>query len=88
MRYWMFAEPAGRSSEPIWSIYSDDAILAEYWDTWLDKITNYNVKNNLPEGTNCNPMRCINDWVTTHWAVAATPENLKQILSAPKPTLI
>lgn len=88
MRYWLFAEPAGASSEPVWSIYSDDAILAEYWDYWLGRMTEYNLKQGLPEGTNCSPTRCINDWVSTNWAVVATPENLVQILSAPKPTLI
>jgi hypothetical protein len=84
----MFAEPAGDSSEPIWKIYSDDAVLAEYWDYWLDKMNEYNAKHDFVEGTNCSPMRCINDWVGTHWAVAATPENLKNIIAASKPELI
>ena len=88
MRHWLYVEPAGMSSEPIWSVYSDDAILAEYWDYWLGRMTEYNLDHGLPEGTNCSPIRCINDWVSTHWAVPATPDNLAQILSAPKPTLI
>lgn len=88
MRHWLFAEPAGESSEPIWSIYSDDAILAEYWTYWVDKMTRFNISTYRPEGTGVSPLRCIDDWVTTHWAVPATPENLLNIISAPKPELI
>lgn len=88
MRYWLFAEPAGQSSEPIWMIYSDDAILAEYWEPWMQQGMAYNLANGLDEGNGINPMRCIDDWVVVHWAVPATQESLLQILSAPKPTLI
>jgi len=88
MRHWLFAEPAGDSSEPIWMIYSDDAILAEYWQTWMTQGMKHNRENGLDEGTGVNPIRCIDDWVVIHWAVPATPENLLNIISAPKPQLI
>lgn len=88
MRYWLYAEPAGKSGEPIWMIYSDDAILAQYWEYWSRKMTDHNAFNNIPEGTGVNPRNCLDDWVTTHWAVPATPENLLNIISAPKPQLL
>lgn len=88
MRYWLFAEPVGSSSEPVWMIYSDDAILAEYWNHWSSKIIQANQAHGLPEGTNLSPLKCIDDWVTTRWAVPATPESLINIISAPKPELI
>lgn len=88
MRYWLFAEPVGESSEAIWMIYSDDAILAEYWPTWMQQGMAYNLANGLDEGNGISPLRCIDDWVVVHWAVPATPENLMNIISAPKPQLI
>lgn len=88
MRFWLYAEPAGSSSEPIWLVYSDGAILATYWELWLARMTEHNVTHNKPEGTGVNPINCIDDWVVTNWAVPATPENLLNIISAPKPQLI
>lgn len=88
MRHWLFAEPVGESSEAVWMIYSDDAVLAEYWDTWMRHGMKYNLEHGLDEGSGINPMRCIDDWVMVHWAVLATPENLVNIISAPKPQLI
>lgn len=88
MRFWLIAEPVGSGDEPVWKIYSDDAILAEYWTYWVEKMTQYNTNNNIPEGTGVNPLRCIDDWTMVNWAVEATPEALLNILSAPKPQLI
>lgn len=88
MTHWLFAEPAGESSEPIWMIYSDDAILATYWETWKAQGIAYNKAHGLEEHNGISPLRCIDDWITVHWAVPATPENLLNIISAPKPQLI
>jgi hypothetical protein len=88
VRFWLLAEPIGESSEPVWKIYSDDAILAEYWETWMTKGIAYNKANGHEEGAGINPLRCIDDWIVVNWAVPATPESLLQILSAPKPQLI
>jgi hypothetical protein len=88
MRYWIFVEPVGDSSEPVWKIYSDDAILAEYWETWKRQGVAYNNANGFEEYLGVSPLRCIEDWVVVHWAVAATRENLLNIISAPKPQLI
>lgn len=88
MRYWLFAEPVGESSEAVWMIYSDDAVLAEYWEKWMRHGMAYNREHGLDEGNGINPMRCIDDWVVIHWAVLATPENLVNIISAPKLQLL
>lgn len=88
MSHWLFAEPAGESGEPIWMVYSDDAILAEYWETWKAQGIAYNTNHGFDPHKGVSPLNCINDWVTIHWAVPATPENLLNIISAPKPELI
>jgi len=88
MNHWLIVEPIGETSEPLWMVYSDDAILAEYWQTWMQQGTSYNIKHGLDEGTGINPLRCISDWVTVHWAIPATPESLINIISAPKPQLL
>mgnify|MGYP006870546700 CR=1 FL=1 len=85
MRFWLIAEPIGKSSEPVWKVYSDNAILAEYWDYWRRKMTDYNTIHNIPEGTAVTHTNCIDDWTVVNWAVPATPEALLNILSAPNP---
>lgn len=76
MRYWMHAEPAtALSSEPVWTIVSDKAILASYYDHWVDRMKNAG-KDALISTENC-----IQDWVTVHWAVEATPEALLRIIN-------
>lgn len=84
----MYAEPVKGSSEPVWLVYSNDAILAEYWEHWLTKMNEFNKKHGVDENKGCNPLQCIDDWVTVHWAVPANIENLLNIISAPKPELI
>jgi hypothetical protein len=88
MNHWLVVEPVGESSEALWMIYSDDAVLAEYWETWMRQGMAYNTKHGLDEGTGINPLRCIDDWVTVRWAIPATPESLINIISAPKPQLL
>lgn len=77
MRYWLYVEPAGKTSEPIFTIMGDSAVLAEYWDYWCAQMTRVG-KSDL-----INQEDCILDWATVHWAVEATPEALLQIISAP-----
>lgn len=84
MNYWLFAEPVGNTSEPVWMIYSDDAIIAEYWETWKRQGEAYNLDKFLDPSTGITKARCIEDWTTTHWAVPATPESLHKIIQAPK----
>ena len=83
-KHYIFCEPAGRSSDPIWLIYSEDAIISEYWESWKKKGIQYNRAHNKPDNEGLDPNRCIEDWVVVHWAVEATPENLLRIIGAPK----
>ena len=78
MRYWIYCEPVGETAETVWQVWSEKAILAEYWDDWCRQMRAGNKANEIAE-TNC-----ITDWIVTHWAVAATPENLQKIIQAPK----
>lgn len=77
MRYWLYVEPAGKTSEPIFTVMSDKAILGEYWNYWCEQMTR------VGKASEVNEEDCILDWVMLHWAVEATPEALMQIISAP-----
>lgn len=82
MKYYIIVEPAGRnSSAPVWLVYSEQAIIAEYWDSWKKRGMQYNRAHNLPELEGIDPNRCIEDWVVVHWAIEATPERLLRILN-------
>lgn len=85
MRHWLFAEPVGTTNEPVWMVYSDEAIIAEYWDAWHRQGIAYNKAHGLDVNKNISAHNCIQDWVVVRWAVEATPENLLKIISAPKP---
>lgn len=78
MRYWLYVEPAGKTSEPIFTVMSDAAILGEYWDYWCERMKSVGREHLI------NKEDCILDWVMLHWAVEATPEALLQIITAPK----
>lgn len=78
MRYWLYVEPVNsKSFEPIWQVFSDRAILADYWEYWCTQMHKVNKVHEISE-TNC-----IDDWVVTHWAIPATAENLQKIIAAP-----
>lgn len=75
MRYWMYAEPAGHSSEPIWTIVSDKAIIAWYFPYWSERMTQAGKADQI------NEVDCLQDWISTNWAVEATPEALLRIIN-------
>lgn len=78
MRYWIYVEPASAaSSEPIYTIMSDAAVLAEYWEYWQNKMRAVG-KHNL--NGELNRDKCIQDWVTTRWAQEVTRKNLLRII--------
>lgn len=80
MRYWLYAEPVNaESSEPVWQVWSDQAILADYWDHWCTLMRKAGRESQISENN------CITDWAATHWAEPATTENLHRIITAPKP---
>lgn len=75
MKYWIYAEPVTAfSSEPTWTIMSDKAIIASYYDYWSGKMKGAGKEHLI------NQENCIMDWVTVHWAVEATPESLLRII--------
>lgn len=76
----MYCEPVNaESSEPVWQVWSDQAILASYWDRWCVLMQKAGRESQISENN------CITDWAATHWANPATPENLQRIITAPKP---
>lgn len=78
MRYWLYCEPAGDSSVPVYQILSDKAILATYWDYWCDRMKQAGREHQISENN------CVTDWVAVHWAEPATLETLQRIIQAPK----
>ena len=78
MRYWLTVEPASAEcSEPVYTIMSDAAVLAQYFDYWSGRMARVGKADQINEED------CILDWATVHWAVPATPEALVKIISAP-----
>ena len=76
MRYWIYAEPASaNSSTPVYTIMSDEAIIESYWDYWCGKMKSNGMGIRIEQKA-----RCIDDWVTIHWAWEATPENLLRLI--------
>lgn len=84
MTHWLIAEPVGCGSEPVWKIYSEQAIIEEYWTYWERQGRAYNKANGLDQYEGITTSRCIDDWIVIHWATRATPETLLRIIGAPK----
>lgn len=84
MNYWMYNTPAGNSSIPIWTIYSEEAIIASYYDSWRKHMIEHNVDNDLDLYQDISVENCIEDWVSVHWAVPVDAEYMLPILRAPK----
>lgn len=78
MRYWIYCEPVGETSEAVWHVWSDAAILADYYEHWCELMHKSGRESKISENN------CITDWAATHWATPATHKNLRRIISAPK----
>ena len=79
MRYWIYCEPASETCvEPVWTILSDKAILAQYLGYWTQRMTQAGKSDQITDEN------CIQDWAATHWAVPATYASLQRIIPAPK----
>ena len=74
----MYCEPVGNTSEAVWQVWSDAAILADYWTCWCELMHKAGRESQISKNN------CITDWAATHWAEPATQENLQRIISAPK----
>lgn len=78
MRYWIYVEPCSLlSSEPVYHILSDDAVIVTYWDYWREKMTGAGLEHLL------DTERCIQDWAVVNWAQEVTAEVLQQFCTAP-----
>jgi hypothetical protein len=86
MKYWMHCTPAGLSGYPIWSVYSEDAIIAEYWDSWSKNMRKYNIENDLDPHQDINQENCVEDWVCINWAIPCNRDTILEIIPAPNPT--
>lgn len=76
MKHWIYVEPASETSTlPVWTILSDRAILAQYYSYWCTRMWQAGKGDELDE------QQCIEDWVSTHWAIEATPEALLRIIN-------
>ena len=81
MRYWMYCEPVNaKSSEAVWQVWSDAAILADYWEYWCRLMRLAGRESQISENN------CITDWAASHWANTATHENLQRIIQASEDT--
>jgi hypothetical protein len=78
MRYWIYVEPCTLlSSEPVYHIMSDEAVIAVYWDYWREKMTRAGLEQLL------DTERCITDWATVNWAQEVTLQVLSQFVTEP-----
>ena len=75
VKYWMYANPAGKTNHPIYTIMSEDAIIAEYGPYCSNKMLLKHGKMTK----DVNKENCIQDWVTVHWAEPCTLEKLQEI---------
>ena len=83
MKYYMYMEPTGDSSEPTFNIMSEKAILASYWDYWYNRMLSIGTMDITSYATELEE-RCIEDFCVIHWALPCDEKTLASIfLSAP-----
>ena len=70
----MYIEPAGYTSEPVYIIMSDNAVLATYWEYWSENMQKAGLDSEISKEN------CIQDWAVLHWAWVVTPEKLKEVV--------
>jgi len=77
-------EPAGLDGkEAVYSIYSDAAIIEEYWDSWESLGVLHNAKASLEKQVPLTHENCIQDWVSVNWASQLNPAAVENIIPAP-----
>lgn len=62
MKYWTIVFP-GESGQHVQETWSEDQIIKSYYAYWFHKMCEAN-KHDLISNE-----RCIEDWVTVHWAM-------------------
>jgi len=67
MKYYTIVEPTSADdTTPVYTTYSEEEILKEYWDYWYARMCNKFGKD-VVDGTYTSA-DCIDDWITVHWA--------------------
>jgi hypothetical protein len=61
MKYWTIVFP-GEHGQHVQETWSEDQIIASYWDYWCGKMTNVKKTELISRE------RCIDDWRFVHWA--------------------
>ena len=61
MKYWTIVFP-GEHGQHVQETWSEDQIIASYWDYWCGKMTNVKKTELISRE------RCIDDWCVVHWA--------------------
>lgn len=65
MKYYTYVEPTSATdSSPVYKTLSEDEIIKEYWDYFIEKLQKrgYNINNVVRQD-------CIDEWVIIHWAI-------------------
>lgn len=73
-KYYVYCTPCVGSSEPIYTILSEDAILAEFWHYWKLRATKMGYFN--PDEQEQMQQECIEDFCIEHWATELTTKML------------
>lgn len=74
MRHWMVTEPVnGNSNEPVHTIYTDEAVIAEYWQYYSQQMKRVGKEPTRED--------CIMSWATVNWAVELTPKIMEDFIN-------
>lgn len=66
MKTYICYEPAIKRGDPEERILTEDQIIAEYWDYWCSQMRKVSKEDMISRE------RCIEDWITVHWAMEVT----------------
>jgi uncharacterized iron-regulated protein len=67
MKYYIYVEPTGSSSEPTYTIMSEKAILVDYWKYWTKRMLAANKELDYSDIEGIQ-RHCVEDFCTVHWA--------------------
>lgn len=73
-KYYLYADPAGMSDEPVFHIAGTKAILALYWESWKKKMENNGLFR--PSDVGLMETMCVEDFVVIHFAQEVDESNI------------
>ena len=77
MKLYVITEPVRDTSCPVWTIHTREGILLEYWNYWNRRQSNTEFKE-LDDPVE----KCIEDYVTMHYAQILEPHELPEFFEA------